>query len=155
MQYRSRYSHNRSILPFCHPIWLWVMGCHQLPFNSFCSVEVLKLLEYILSTIVVMQGFYFLSRFFLYQGFKLTEPQEGLILLLHKVDPTSTRKFINKNNIVPLFSGGGYREWSTNIWVNSLQDFSSSNVSIRKGRFQILTQGTTFACIRLLKFSLG
>ena len=91
------------------------MGCFQLLFNSFCSAEVLKLLGDILSTIIAMQGPYFVSRFFLCQGFKLTKPQEGLILLVHKVDPASTRKIVNKNNIVPLFSGGGYRERSTNI----------------------------------------
>ena len=155
MQHRSSYSHNRSVLPFGHPILLWVMGCRQFPFNTFCSTEVFKLLGDILSTVVAMQGFYFISRFFLCQGFKLTKPQEGLILLLHKVDPTSTRKIINKNNIVPLFSGGGYREWSTNICVNSLQDCSSSTILILKGRFRILTQGTIFSCIRLLQFSLG
>ena len=154
MQHHSSYSHNLFVLPFEHPILLWVMGYHQLSFNSFCCTEVLKLLGDILSTIVATQGFYFLPRFFLYRGFKLTKPQEGLILLLHEVDPTSMRKIINKNNIVPLFSSGGCREWSTNILVNSLQYFSSSTVSIWKGRFRILTQGTTFACIRLLQFSL-
>lgn len=151
MQHRSSCSsHNRSVLPFGHPFLLYVMGCCQLPFNSFCSLEVLKLLGDILSTIVATQGFYFLSRFFLCQGFKLTKPQEGLILLLHKVDPRSMRKIINKNNRVPLFSGGGCREWSINICVNSLQDFSSSTVLIQKGKFHILTQGTTLACIRML-----
>ena len=139
MQHRSSCSHNQSILPFGHPISLWVMGCHQFPFNSFCRAEVLKLLGDILSIIVITQGFYFLSIFFLYQGFKLTKPQEGLILLLLKVDPTSTRKIINKNIIVPLFSDGGCRERSTNILVNFLQDCSISIVSIWKGRFRILT----------------
>ncbi len=155
MQHCSSYSHNRSVLPFGHPILLWVMGFRQLPFNSFYYVEVLKLLGDILSTIVATRGSYFLSRLFLCQGSELTKPQEGLILLLHKADPTSTRKIINKSNIVPLFSSGGCREWSTNICVNLLQDCSSSTVLILKGRFCILTQGTTFACIPLLQFSLG
>jgi len=65
------------------------------------------------------------------------------------------RKIINKNNIIPLFSGRGYREWSTHIYVNSLQDCFNATVSILKGRFHILTQGTTFACIHMLQFSLG
>jgi len=86
------------------------MGCCQILFNSFCSAEVFKLVGDILSTIISTQGFYFLSRLFFYQGFKLTKPQEGLILLLHKVDTASMRKIINKNNIVPLFSSGGCRE---------------------------------------------
>jgi hypothetical protein len=116
MQHRSSCSHNRSVLPFGHPILLWVMGCRQLPFNSFCSTQKsLNCWETYSPPLSLRKAFYFLSRFFLNQGFKLTKPQEGLILLLHKVDPTSTRKIINKNNIVPLFSGGGCREWSTHI----------------------------------------
>lgn len=115
MQHRLSFSHNRSVLPLSHPILLCVMGCHQFPFNTFCSAEVFKLLGYILPTIVATQGFYFLSRFFLCQGFKLTKPQEGLILILHKVDLACTRKIISKNKIVPLFSDGGCRERSTNI----------------------------------------
>ena len=155
MQHCSSCSHNRSVLPFSHPIVLWVIRCCQFPFNSFYSTEVFKLLGNILSTIVATQGFYFLSWFFLCQGFKLTKPQEGLILLLHKVDPTSTRKIINKNNIIPLFSGGGCREGFTNIWVNSLQDCSSSTIPILKEAFAYLPRVHPLHAFFFLQFSLG
>ena len=41
------------------------------------------------------------------------------------------------------------------ICMNSLQDCFSSIVLIMKGRLGILSQGTTFACVNLLKFTFG
>ena len=155
MQHHLRCPHNCYVLPLGHPILLWVMRCPQLPFNSFCYTKVLKLLRDILSTIVTSQCPNLLSWFFLNQGFELKRPWEGLILLLREIDPTSMRKIINENNLVPLFSGGGCREWSTHICMNLLQDCFSSTISILKGRFCILTQGTTFACVHLFKFTFG
>ena len=155
MQHRPSFPHNRSVLPLGHPILLWVMRCRQLPFNSFRYTEVLKLLRDILSTIVTSQGPDLLPWFFPNQSFELTKLWEVLILLLHETDPAFTRKIINENHIVPLFSGGGYQEWSTHICMNSLQDCFSLTISIMKGIFCILTQCTTLACVHLLKFTFG
>ena len=136
MQHRSCCTHDRFVIYFSNPIS-----------NSFFAAEVLEFVRDVLSTIIAPKSLHFLPRLFLHQCFKLKKLRECLIFLLHQVDPTLTRKFINKYHIVLMFCCQRNKEWSTDVCVNSLKDPRSSVLLLMKGFLYIFSHSTSLSCV--------
>ena len=155
MQHHSCCIHDHSVLPLCDPIFLWVMRHYEFSSNSFFAAEVFEFFRDLFSTIITPHSLHLLPRLFLHQCLKLTELWECLILILDEEDPTSMRKVIKNNHIIPMFRCWSNREWSTHVCLNSLQDHRSTVLVLMKFGLHKLPHCTSFALILLRKSTLG
>lgn len=138
MKHGSCFSHYVFVLPFSHPIFLWVMGCYEFSSNTLVCAKFLEDVRKNLSSIVTSQGFQFLISILFYQYFEFKKIGKHSIHFPHDENPKFSRKFINKNYIIPMLCFRGCRKWSIYIRVESLQDFSSCSISALEGGFDII-----------------
>ena len=153
MQHCSCCTHNYSVISFWDPILLWVMRHNQLSLNSFFVIEVLEFIGDVLTIIFTLKSFHMLPHIFFHQCFELTKFWERLTFLLHEVDPTLSRKIINKDHIIHVLWCWSCIECSTHVWVNSLKDSRYSILLVKSG-LCILPHGTSLACVYLRKSTL-
>ena len=148
---------HRSIAPLCYTILLRAIPDSVLSLDAILNAECLKLLEHILSTLIIPQSTQFHPSDILSPSLELLECMKGLRFLLQEVNCFEVREVISEGDpvAIPLMCGTLTGPW-TSLWTSwrgfeALEDEGGKGSACIFPALQASHTGSGSACESSLK----
>src|SRR3954469_12986515 len=124
--HRSNHVQQSSITLFGDPVPLRRSGWRKLWNNSATLKMIAKLVTQIFTSMIRLQGLYFIATLILYFTLKLLELFKSFRLMPHQVDITISTEIISESNEVVISSSSCRAHWPTYISMYEFQQVCRS-----------------------------